>query len=53
MELGDTATAAPAGGSAAKIDETAEETDPEIAAAEQIECLPLSQPIVPSHPPPN
>ena len=50
------AVAAPARGSAPDTTETnraAEEPYPGIAATEQIECLPLSQPIVSSHSPPN
>ena len=54
MEPSDTAAAAaPAKGSAAETDKTAEETNPEITATEQIECLSLSQPIVLYHHPPN
>ena len=56
-EAGNTAaTATPAGEFApntAEIDGATEEPDPEITAIEQIECLPLSQPTVPHHPPPN
>ena len=47
---------AAAGGSApdtTKTNGAAEEPAFKNTAAEQIECLPLSQPIVPSHPPPN
>ena len=53
MEPGDTAVATPAGESALDTDETTEEPDLEIAATEQIECLPLSQPTIPSDPPQN
>ena len=57
IEAGDTtAAAAPAGESTPNTVETngaIEEPDPETTAAEQIECLPLSQPTIPSHPPPN
>ena len=50
------ATAAPVGGSAPDTAETGgavEEPNLRTATAEQIECLPLSQPTVPSHPPSN
>ena len=53
MEPDDTAAAAaPTGGSTAGTGETAEEVDPETAAAEQIRSLPLSQLAIPyQHPP--
>ena len=59
MESDDTATAAaaaPAGESApdtAETDGATEESDLGTTAAEQIESLPLSQPIIPYHHPPS
>ena len=57
MDVDDTAAAtAPIGGSAPDTAETGgavEEPNLRTATAEQIECLPLSQPTVPSHPPSN
>ena len=57
IEAGDTAAAAAPDGESApdttKTGGAAEEVDPGTTTAKQIECLPLSQPIVPSHPPPN
>ena len=57
MEPDDTAAAAaPTGESVpdtAETDGAAEESDLETTVAEQIECLPLSQPTVPYHHPPS